>query len=111
MYKRLLGEEHPDVAMSLNNLAGLYRSQGKYEEAEPLYRSALEKRKRLLGEEHPDIAISQWNLGVLYQSQGRYSEAEALYHQALIIAQSKLGSNHPTTQGILSWFNSLPPNA
>jgi tetratricopeptide (TPR) repeat protein len=109
MHKRLLGEERPDVATSLNNLAALYSSQGKYEEAEPLYRSALEMYKRLLGEEHPHVAMSQWNLGVLYQNQGRYSEAEALYRQALIIAQSKLGSNHPTTQGILSWLNSLPP--
>jgi tetratricopeptide (TPR) repeat protein len=109
MYQRLLGEEHPYVAMSLNNLALLYRSQGKYEEAKPLFRSALEKRKRLLGEEHPDVAKSQWSLGALYQNQGRYSEAEALYRQALIIAQSKLGSNHPHTQGILNWLNSLPP--
>jgi tetratricopeptide (TPR) repeat protein len=109
MSKRLLGEEHPDVATSLHNLAGLYELQGKYEEAEPLFRSALEMYERLLGEEHPSVATSQWSLGALYQNQGRYSEAEALYRQALIIAQSKLGSNHPTTQGILSWLNSLPP--
>jgi hypothetical protein len=31
MRKRLLGEEHPAVATSLNNLAGLYESQGRYE--------------------------------------------------------------------------------
>jgi hypothetical protein len=31
MSKRLLGEEHPDVALSLNNLASLYFSQGRYE--------------------------------------------------------------------------------
>ncbi|MCC5637462.1 tetratricopeptide repeat protein, partial [Nostoc sp. CHAB 5844] len=29
--------DHPDVALSLNNLAELYRSQGRYSEAEPLY--------------------------------------------------------------------------
>lgn len=33
-----LGEEHLDVATSLNNLAELYRSQGRYNEAEPLQR-------------------------------------------------------------------------
>ncbi len=30
-----LGEDHPDFATSLNNLAGLYDSMGRYEEAEP----------------------------------------------------------------------------
>jgi hypothetical protein len=35
--KRLLGEDHPHVATSLNNLAGLYDSQGRYDQAEPLY--------------------------------------------------------------------------
>jgi tetratricopeptide (TPR) repeat protein len=29
------------VATYLNNLAELYRTQGKYEEAEPLYKRAL----------------------------------------------------------------------
>ena len=81
--KRLLGEEHPYVASSLNNLAGLYRNQGRYSEAEPLYQQALEIRKRLLGEEHPDVASSLNNLAGLYDNQGRYSDAEPLYQQAL----------------------------
>ncbi|MBE9141807.1 tetratricopeptide repeat protein [Planktothrix mougeotii] len=29
--------DHPDMATSLNNLAALYNSQGRYTEAEPLY--------------------------------------------------------------------------
>ena len=35
--EKALGPEHPDVAVSLNNLASLYQSQGKYAEAEPLF--------------------------------------------------------------------------
>ncbi|WP_287254805.1 tetratricopeptide repeat protein [Moorena sp. SIO4E2] len=51
-----LGEEHPDVATSLNNLALLYYTQGRYEEAEPLYLQSLDLRKHLLGQEYPDVA-------------------------------------------------------
>ena len=37
--EKALGPEHPDVAQSLNNLAELYRSQGRYADAEPLYQA------------------------------------------------------------------------
>nr|WP_322681171.1 tetratricopeptide repeat protein [Nostoc sp. DedQUE03]MDZ7976637.1 tetratricopeptide repeat protein [Nostoc sp. DedQUE03] len=33
MRKRLFDCDHPNVASSLNNLAELYRSQGRYSEA------------------------------------------------------------------------------
>ncbi len=90
-----LGSEHPDVALSINNLAVLYYSQGRYSEAEPLLVQALELRKRLLGLEHPDVAQSINNLAGLYESQGRYSEAESLVLQALELNKRLLGSEHP----------------
>jgi tetratricopeptide (TPR) repeat protein len=105
--KERLGDEHPDVATSLNNLAALYDSQGRYAEAEPLYQQALEMRKRLLGDEHPDVAISLNNLAVLYRTQGRYAEAEPLYRQALEIAEQRLGVNHPNTVTIRENLHSL----
>ncbi|MGI2909587.1 tetratricopeptide repeat protein, partial [Tolypothrix sp. VBCCA 56010] len=80
--KERLGEEHPHVASSYNNLALLYYSQGRYSEAEPLYQKALQLTQRLLGEEHPHVASSYNNLALLYYSQGRYSEAEPLYQKA-----------------------------
>jgi tetratricopeptide (TPR) repeat protein len=86
-----------DLATNLSYLAGLYDSQGRYSEAEPLYLQALELRKRLLGEDHPAVASSLNNLAGLYDSQGRYSEAEPLYLQALELAERVLGVNHPST--------------
>jgi tetratricopeptide (TPR) repeat protein len=38
---KALGPEHLDVATSLNNLALLYESQGRYAEAEPLYKRTI----------------------------------------------------------------------
>jgi len=74
-----LGADHPDVAVSLNNLALLYDSQGKYSEAEPLYRRSLSIKEKQLGTDHPSVATSLNNLAELYRSQGKYSEAEPLY--------------------------------
>ncbi|MBE8998795.1 tetratricopeptide repeat protein [Nostoc sp. LEGE 12447] len=93
--KERLGEEHPDVAQSLNNLATLYDSQGRYNQTEPLYIQALALRRKLLGEEHPSVAESLNNLALLYYSQGRYSEAEPIYIQALALRRKLLGEEHP----------------
>jgi len=95
--KQLASQEHPLVALSLNNLAALYSSQRRYNEAELLYLQALELHKQLLGQEHPDVARCLNNLALLYYSQGRYDEAEPLYIQALEIAEQRLGANHPNT--------------
>jgi tetratricopeptide (TPR) repeat protein len=39
--EKALGASHPDVGQTLNNLANVYRAQGKYSEAEPLLKRAL----------------------------------------------------------------------
>ena len=58
----MLGPEHPDTLTSVDNLAGLYKAQGRYSEAEPLFRRALAGWERVLGQEHPDTLTSVNNL-------------------------------------------------
>ena len=43
------------MGQSLNNLAELYRAQGHYAEAEPLYKRSLAIWEKALGPEHPDV--------------------------------------------------------
>jgi tetratricopeptide (TPR) repeat protein len=69
---------------------------GRYAEAEPLYKQALEIRRTALGARHPDYANSLNNLAVLYDEMGRYAEAEPLYKQALEICRTALGERHPS---------------
>ena len=91
----LLGENHPDYATILNNLALLYQAMGDYAKAEPLYRQALEICKRALGENHPDYATSLNNLAARVQAMGDYAKAEPLFRQALEIRKRALGETHP----------------
>ena len=80
-----------DQAGDLNNRAVSFRSQGRYAEAEPLFRQALDIMERTKGPEHLDVAIILNNLGELYYMQGRYVEAEPLYQRALAIKEKVLG--------------------
>jgi tetratricopeptide (TPR) repeat protein len=93
--KLYLGVEHPDVASCCNNLAYIYKTQGRYKEAEALYLQALELRARLFGEGHPDVAIGWNNLAALYHAQERFAEAESLYLKTLELRRALLGEEHP----------------
>src|SRR5450631_2452208 len=94
-YEQHLGPEHPHTATSLNNLADLYKSQGWYARAEPLYLRALQIYEQHLGPEHPHTATSLNNLADLYENQGKYAEAEQLHLRALQIYKQHLGPEHP----------------
>ena len=95
IYEKALGPDHPRVAISMNDLAVLYRAQGRYAEAEPLYRRSLEILKKTLGPDHPHVATALSNLAFLYQAQGKYSESELFCKSALKIREQALGPDHP----------------
>ncbi|GBG35209.1 Kinesin light chain, partial [Hondaea fermentalgiana] len=60
-----LGDRHPSVATTLNNIAFVYRAQGRYEEALAYYEEALSIRKESLGNRHPFVVIVLNNIRVL----------------------------------------------
>ena len=91
------GEDHPDTAASLNNLAMLYKALGDYAAALPLYQRALAICEQVLGPSHPNTATGLNTLAVLYQSLGDYAAALPLYQRALAIYEQVLGPSHPNT--------------
>jgi len=94
--RNLLGDEHEDIAASLDRAARTHELQGHYGDAEPLYQEALAMQKRLLGDEHPSVALSLNNLATLYYNQGRYGDAEPLLQDALAMQKRLLGDEHPS---------------
>ncbi len=68
---------------------------GRYEQAIPPWRKALELGEQEFGPDHPTTANMLNNLAALYKSQGRYAEAEPLYMRALGIVEKALGPDHP----------------
>ncbi|NEZ65096.1 tetratricopeptide repeat protein [Leptolyngbyaceae cyanobacterium CCMR0082] len=97
MTEERFGPDHPDTALSLNNLGGLYNTMGRYEDAEPIFQRSLAIREAQLGPDHPDTALSLNNLGLLYDTMGRYEDAEPLFQRSLAISEAQLGPDHPDT--------------
>lgn len=91
-------EQDPRLATNLNNLnnlAGIYRVQAKYAEAEALYRRALAIAENAVGPDHPAVAAGLNNLALLYDDRAKYAEADPLYQRALAIREKALGPEHP----------------
>src|SRR2546428_255679 len=71
--------------------------QGRYADAEPMFRQVLAARRRVLGEDHPDTLSTEHRLGWLIGRQGRYGEAVDIVNQVLGGRRSVLGDDHPDT--------------
>ena len=103
------GSENPFTVVFLNNLAGLYRVQGRYAEAEPLYKRmlAIIEKAPEGGPEHSSFANGLNSLAELYRAQGRYAEAEPLYKRSLPIYEKVLGPEHPIVAASLENYGAL----
>src|ERR1700730_6630482 len=101
MREKTLGPDHPEVANSLSNLASLYEDQGRYAEAEPLYKRSLVIREKAAASGPPDVtvllnnAVALNSLANLYVHEGKYADAERLYKRSLAIREKAAGPGHP----------------
>ena len=77
--KIALPENHPQRAGGLNNLAELYRAQGKYEAAEPLFLQAIEIFQQSLGEEHPNTQTALKNYKIFLNKKNESKQSKDKY--------------------------------
>ena len=70
------------MAQTLNNLALLYQTQGRYDESEPLFKRALAIYEKAFGKNHPDVATTCDSMAGLYRQIGKEDEAENLEARA-----------------------------
>ncbi|KAG1657908.1 hypothetical protein FOA52_005829 [Chlamydomonas sp. UWO 241] len=95
--EKFRGAGHPDTLSSVATLAELLHDQGKFDEAEPLFRRALAGRDEALGPTHPSTLNSVTYLANLLADQDKLDEAEPLYRRALAGCEKALGPTHPYT--------------
>ena len=87
---------------SVHDQAGYHYRQGRYADAERLYKESLALDEKNLGPDHPDVATTLNNLALVYKTQGRYTDAEPLYKRALTMLENKLGAENPSVATSLS---------
>lgn len=83
--REALPDNDPGLVVYLTSLAGLYKDQARYDEAEFLVEEGLDIRVAA----HLDdmLATPTLNLAEIYRLQGRFEDAIPLYRRALTMAQ------------------------
>jgi tetratricopeptide (TPR) repeat protein len=93
---KTLGEGHPDVANSYNNIGHILKDKCEYDKSLNYYEKSLVIRLRILGEAHPSVAKSYNNIGIIWSSKGEYDKALEYHTKSLAIKLKTLGETHPS---------------
>lgn len=85
-------------ALSLKRGKGSKRKplDAEVQEAEALYRRAIDVRKDWLGVSHPEMASSLNGLALILKRKKSYKESERIYRMAVNISERNHGAWHPS---------------
>ncbi|RLN89265.1 hypothetical protein BBJ28_00012658 [Nothophytophthora sp. Chile5] len=121
LVKAHFGEAHPVYAGTVTNIALMYKSLGRLEEAVESYEFALQTYKASVGEQHASFATTLYNLGLVYRalaiSHAGMERVDALhralecFQEALKTRRAILEPGHPdialsmSNLGVIHWQN------
>ena len=105
--ERILGSDHPALAIDLNNVAIIHSSRGQYPLAAQMWHRAIRLQEQATGRTHPLVANSLNNLAILHEMQGDYEQAQEHYSDALEVRREIFGPDHPRLISTLHNFGGL----
>lgn len=91
---RQKGSDKVAVMTTVRNLANIYSSLKRFNEAENSYKTALKEQEQMQGKLHKEYLTTLNHLGELYDAQNRLKEARAVYKEVLAGRAKTLGTNH-----------------
>jgi serine/threonine-protein kinase len=92
--EKLVGPDHPLVAMALNNLGLNAEAEGRLDAAEVYYRDSVSLLEKALGADHPRVAIALSNFGATLHARHKSAEALAAFQRALAINEQRFGPDY-----------------
>jgi len=95
MRRQVLGDKHPEVAVTESELGRVLSDQGHLAQAESHFRTALAIRTQVLGPADHETATSMSDLGILLRTKGDLAASEALLRQTLVVTRNTRGPMHP----------------
>jgi serine/threonine protein kinase/tetratricopeptide (TPR) repeat protein len=105
-----LGNEHPDVAASLYDLAETLQQRGEYVEAEAHAREALAVRRKVYGYRSAQAAESLDQLAMTLLLQGHFQDAEQPAAEALAVREQLFGIQGPEVADTLLTLANIAHN-
>ncbi|MHA7877843.1 MAG: tetratricopeptide repeat protein [Bacteroidota bacterium] len=98
------GQNHPDVARSLNSVGISYAALGEVQKGLAYQEQSLAMRQALYpGENHPELAMSLSNVGGAYATLGEVKKGLEYFEQSLAMRQALYpGENHPAVADSLN---------
>jgi serine/threonine-protein kinase len=88
--------DQPEVLAEMQRTIGeLYYAQGRYDQAEPILRAALEKYSRLYGPDRPETVQASNVLANVLLKKGSTTEAESLFRRDIDIERKQAQLGHP----------------
>ena len=95
LLERLLGDDHPRVAVVLHNYGDLLREQGELEQAAAFYHRSRHILEERLGADHPNVSTSLIGSAKLLAVTGRLEDAAAELERAITIREAAFGAVSP----------------
>ncbi|HVU66893.1 MAG TPA: tetratricopeptide repeat protein [Ktedonobacteraceae bacterium] len=95
LFQRHVVITQENLAEMLNNLAMVYESWGKHNQAVAMMRRVQSIYAQQAQSVSPHEVQNLSNIATIYVGQGKYAEAEALFSRVLTMQKQLLGTNHP----------------
>jgi tetratricopeptide (TPR) repeat protein len=97
--QQAFGEKTEELALASNDLAVLYKFDGRFADALPLYQAVLAVVIKRHGVESLEEAMVLHNIAGVLHAAGEFGEAESPARRAWDISCARLGGNDPRTLG------------
>jgi len=100
-------EESEEVAETLHNYGCFLNTFGRFAEAEPTMRQALNVHTKVNGRLHWRTLMAGFSLAQILHSKGEAVEAEAITRSLLLDKKQALGEEHPDTLSHIAFLASI----
>ena len=101
------GEQHPDVAAAMNDLATVHSENEDFDRALTLYERALAIQRAALGDAHPETVQTLTDLAICHLDRDENDLGKPLLERALEYQEAILGPNHADVGAIRDVLASL----